>query len=134
MNGIHPLILPTAFAAALFLGSQAALGTESEDTTDPVGEQQSQAQPPTEVDPERLDTFVDAFVELQTIHEQVAGRLQQVETEAEALALRQEAQDRMIAAVESRGMSVDEYNQVAVLVQRDPELLEQVREMAAERM
>jgi hypothetical protein len=48
--------------------------------------------------------------------------------------MQQEAQEEMLRAVEQTGMSIQEYNEVATALQRDPELLQQVRQMAEQRM
>jgi hypothetical protein len=40
----------------------------------------------------------------------------------------------MMQAVEESGMSVQEYNEVAMALQNNPELMQQVQEKAADRM
>ena len=81
-----------------------------------------------------VDAFVDAFVAVQEIREDFSERLQSATDEAEAQAMQQEAQEQMIQAVEESGMSVQEYNEVAMALQNDPELMQQVQEKAAEQM
>ncbi len=81
-----------------------------------------------------VDAFVDAFVAVQEIREDFAERLQSASDESEAQAMQQEAQAEMIQAVEQSGMSVQEYNDVAMALQNDPELMQQVQERAAEQM
>ena len=86
------------------------------------------------VDPQTLDRFVDAFIEVQNIRQQFATELQQVASESDAQKLREQAQNEMIDVVQEQGITVDEYNEVATRMQNDPELLQLVQEMAAERM
>lgn len=81
-----------------------------------------------------VDTFVDAFVAVQDVREDFAERLGSATNESEAQAMQQEAQVEMLQAVERTGMSVQEYNDVATALQNDPELLQQVRQKAEERM
>jgi hypothetical protein len=81
-----------------------------------------------------VDTFVGAFVAVQEIREDFTERLESASDQAEAQALQQEAQEKMMQAVEASGMSVQEYNEVALALQNDPELLQRVQERAAERM
>ncbi|AHE97545.1 DUF4168 domain-containing protein [Thioalkalivibrio paradoxus] len=81
-----------------------------------------------------VDTFVDAFVAVQQIREDFAERLQSAADEHEAQTMQQEAQDEMMRAVEESGMSVQEYNEVAIALQDDPELMQQIQEKAADRM
>jgi hypothetical protein len=99
-----------------------------------TGIQLAQLDPQSTVSEGRLDQFVNAFVEVQLIRDQVASQLQQIETEAQAQELRQQAQDQMVTAVEAEGIGVQEYNDIAVKMQQDPELFERVQEMAAKRM
>jgi hypothetical protein len=81
-----------------------------------------------------VDTFVDAFVAVQEVREDFAERLGSATNEGEAQTMQQQAQENMLRAVEQTGMSVQEYNDVATALQNDPELLQQVRQMAEERM
>ncbi|AGA34826.1 putative conserved secreted protein [Thioalkalivibrio nitratireducens DSM 14787] len=81
-----------------------------------------------------VDTFVDAFIAVQQIREDFAERLQSASDEHEAQTMQQEAQHEMMRAVEESGMSVQEYNEVAIALQDDPELMQQVQEKAADRM
>jgi hypothetical protein len=48
--------------------------------------------------------------------------------------MQQEAQEEMISAVEENGLNVEEYNQVAMALQSDPAMMQQVQRMAEERM
>lgn len=81
-----------------------------------------------------IDTFVDAFVAVQDIREDYTERLHGASDEAEAQALQQEAQEKMLGAVEAAGMSVQEYNEVALALQNDPELMRRVQEKAMDRL
>lgn len=99
-----------------------------------------QAPPPAEATPgmalteQTVDTFVDAFVAVQEIRHDFAERLQEAADETQAQAMQQEAQEEMMRAVEEEGMSVQEYNEVAMALQQDPELMQQVQQKAEERM
>jgi hypothetical protein len=124
--------------AALFGLSGAAIAQGQPPTgqegAPPGGMEQHQPQQGAQIDPETLDRFVDAFVEVQHIREDFAERLQEVDSEADAQSMQQEAQQEMISAVEDNGLSVEEYNQVAMALQSDPAMMQQVQRMAEERM
>lgn len=126
--------LPITLTAALLLGAASHAVAQQEEgnfgAQPPAGMEQQGAT----VDPNTLDRFVDAFVAVQLIRDDFARKLQDVSDEAEAQTLQQEAQEEMISAVQDEGMSVEEYNQVAMSLQSDPAMLQQVQEMAAERM
>ena len=94
----------------------------------PMGQQAPQ------LDAQTIDRFVDAFVAVQEVREEYSEQLGSAEDAAATEALEQEAQMAMVEAVENQGMSVDQYNQVAMQVQHDPEMVRQIQEMAQERM
>ncbi|WP_018144107.1 MULTISPECIES: DUF4168 domain-containing protein [unclassified Thioalkalivibrio] len=89
-----------------------------------------QEAPEVDLSEEDIDTFVTAFVAVQEVREDFADRLQSAEDETEAQSMQQEAQDEMVNAVEDSGMSVEEYNEVAMALQNDPELMQEVQERA----
>ncbi|MGM0552616.1 MAG: DUF4168 domain-containing protein [Pseudomonadota bacterium] len=89
-----------------------------------------QEAPEVDLSEEEVDTFVDAFVAVQKVREDFAERLQDAEDEGDAQAMQQEAQDAMVSAVEDAGMDVEEYNEVAMALQNDPELMQEVQERA----
>ncbi|WP_019625665.1 DUF4168 domain-containing protein [Thioalkalivibrio sp. ALJT] len=89
-----------------------------------------QEAPSVDLSEQDIDTFVSAFVAVQEVREDFANRLQSAEDETEAQSMQQEAQDEMVSAVEDAGMSVEEYNEVAMALQNDPELMQEVQERA----
>jgi hypothetical protein len=86
-----------------------------------------------ELTDEVVDDFVDAFSEVQKIEEDFAQQLDETEDQAEAQSIHQEAQEKMVEAVEGTGMNVEEYNEVAMALQGDPERLEEVIERTQDR-
>lgn len=78
------------------------------------------------VDDGTIEKFADAFVEVQRVREALTVELQRVEDEDKANAMVQEARNEMVAAVEDKGLSVDEYNQVANQMDSNPDLRERV--------
>jgi hypothetical protein len=122
----------TIALAALFAAGGTALAQNSDGGAQPsFGE----STPTTTVlTDETIDTFVDAFVAVQDIREDYTERLHSTSEEDEAQALQQEAQEKMMRAVESAGLSVQEYNEVAIALQDDPELMQRVQKKAMERM
>lgn len=132
--------LPLAILlAALFGLSGAAIAQgqppAGQDGAPPQGQPGAmEQQPGAQVDPQTLDRFVDAFVAVQHIREDFAERLQEVTDESEAQAMQQEAQQEMISAVEENGLNVEQYNEVAMALQSDPAMMQEVQRMAEERM
>ncbi|MBS3800053.1 MAG: DUF4168 domain-containing protein [Thioalkalivibrio sp.] len=93
-----------------------------------------QQTPDVDLSEEQIDTFVSAFVAVQEVRNDFSERLQEAEGESEAQSMQQEAQDEMVQAVEDSGMTVEEYNEVAMALQNDPELMQEVQERAESQM
>lgn len=119
-----------ALAAAIGLGaaiSAAPLAAQEYQQSNP---QQASAE---NVGGEKLDKFVDALAEISVIREAVAVELEAADDMEQAQKLQQEAQAEMIEAVETAGLTVEEYNQIATVMGSDPELAERVRNRLEER-
>lgn len=69
-----------------------------------------------------IETFVAATQEVVVIIEEYQPQLQAAESQEAAAALQQEAQDKLVAAVEAEGMSADRYNQINMAAAKDEEL------------
>lgn len=132
MKQLKSLTIPTIATAALLAIPMAALQADTR-TGNSLGHIQLAQQEAADISTETLELFVDAFIEIETIRNQVSQQLQSVETESDAQVLRQQAQDQMVMAVEQQGISVQEYNEVTTQMQNDPELLAQVQALANER-
>lgn len=92
-------------------------------------------QPPTEPEPvevsdAQLEQFVAAQESITAIQQDFSGRLEGVEDPEEAYELQVQANDEMTQAVEDAGLSVEDYNQVAMAIQTDAELRERLEEMS----
>jgi hypothetical protein len=139
----HRVTRTTAFAAAAGLATAMAAGPvmaqddDAERQAQPGQQQQQQmqAQPPqnNEVSEEQLAQFVDALAEISVIRQTAAAELEAAADMEEAERVHREAQEQMIEAVESAGLSVDEYNRIATLMGTDPELSQRVHSKLQER-
>lgn len=112
-----------ALAAALGAGAAlaAAPAMAQEYGQPPPPEQQA-----TEVSEQKINQFVDALAEISTIRQTAAAELEAAADMEEAQKVQQDAQQRMVEAVESAGLSVEEYNHIASLMGSDPELAERI--------
>lgn len=84
-------------------------------------------------DDETLEQFADAYVEVGEVHREYSERLQDTEATEDAQELQQEANDKMVEAIEANDLEVQEYSAVAAALERDPELREEVVGMIEER-
>lgn len=90
----------------------------------------NQSQPrAAEVTDETLNQFVVALEQVRGIGQEYSDQIANAEGAGEAQELQQQAQEEMIAAVESAGLSVQEYNAIAQRMSQDEELMERVQDM-----
>ncbi len=107
--------------------------------------QEQQEQPPQEeaqpmpeqqeapdVSDAQIDAFVEAHVNVNDVREEYTERLQQAEDQEEAQQLQQEANQAMQEAIEDSGMDIEEYEEVAMAVNADPEVRDDVMERLEE--
>ena len=111
-----------SLAAALGLGAAMAAAPAM---AQEYGQQQPQQQT-TEVSEQKINQFVDALAEISTIRQTAAVELESAADMEEAQKVQQDAQQRMVEAVDSAGLSVEEYNQIASSMGSDPELAERI--------
>ncbi len=67
-----------------------------------------------------------ALAEVERIKQEYSQRLQTAGSEAEQQQIQNEAGQKMLQAVEGKGISVDEYNQIIQTAQTDPALAERL--------
>jgi hypothetical protein len=109
-------------AAAPFAAAPALTAAQQ-----PAPEQQQQA---ADVDDATLDQFAEAFLAVQEIQAEASEELQAASDEEAAREVQQKAQEEMVEAVLETGLSVEDYNMVAQLMNSDP----QVRDGVLERL
>jgi len=137
-----------AFAAGALGASSAVLAEEwapdedeygqgGQQQQDQYGQQQEQhgqqqgwqqEQPSVDVGEQELDQFAEAFLAVQEIQTEISEELQAATDESEAQDLQRQAQEEMVSAVEDSGLSVEEYNQIAQLMNSDPEIRDGIME------
>lgn len=78
---------------------------------------------------EDLERFASAESKVSEIRDDFSERLSQAEDQAEAQSLQLEAQERMVEAVQSEGLAVPQYNEIATRMQTDPELQQRMGSM-----
>lgn len=81
---------------------------------------------------EQLQQFVDLQDKIGEIREKYVSKIESAESEDKARELQQEAQSAMVSAIEEAGMSVQDYNAIAVAYNSNPDIQKRVDEMADE--
>jgi len=113
-----------AFTAFAFTSS-AALAQTSASTAPAAPVQQQSA----EVSDTELRQFLQASNEVAKIREDYTKRINNAKDQPIAQQLQEEAQDRMIGAVETLGLDAMRYNKLAEQVQSSPELQQRIHEL-----
>ena len=113
------------FAIAIFAAtlSYATIG---------IAQQQGmQQQPPQDVDVSTSDlqSFSEARTAISEIQQDYSQRLQGADDPEKANALQQEANEEMISAVQETGLDVESFNTIAMAVQNDPELQQELQQI-----
>ncbi|QOC23967.1 DUF4168 domain-containing protein [Wenzhouxiangella sp. AB-CW3] len=115
---LRKMITLMTFAVALAFGTAAIAQYEQP----PEPEQ-------TDVSSQELQQFAEAQVEISSIQQDFSARLQGVEDPEKAHELQVEANEKMTEAVEGAGLDVESFNRIAMAIQNDPELQQELTEM-----
>lgn len=136
MKPLTSLTLALSCSVALGLGSHLAMAQESADdlnAQDAQGETSTMQAPSTaetiEVSDSQLALYLQAATKVEEIRQGIQEQMPEAGSAEEAQTLQEEAMQQMVAAVESFGMTVDEYNRIAIAVQQDPQLQSRLREL-----
>jgi hypothetical protein len=69
---------------------------------------------------EQLKTFAEAVKEVKQISNEYQPKMAAAKSEEEQQVVRQEATAEMVEAIEKKGLSVDQYNRIAMVARTDP--------------
>ncbi len=112
--------------AGLTIAGTAQLAQAQANPATPPAQTQQQA---TNLDDATLLKFSVAMEGVQQVGGKYEAEFQSAEDAAEAQKIQQAAQQEMVAAVESSGLTTEEYNQIAQLAQQDEELRSRILAM-----
>ncbi len=117
-----------ATTAAAMLGISAAAVPALAEQTRPgtQGAAPGATQGATQVDDATLKAFAEASLEVEEVIEKWQPRMDGAD-EAEAQQIRRDANREMVEAVQSNGLNVETYTQLAQLTRTDPELAAKVQ-------
>lgn len=117
----------TAAAFALALGmTMPAFADEASDLYENEQASEAESLSAESVSDSQLEGFLEAAVEIESIRAEYADRI-----ESEGVEAQQSAQEEMVEAVESNGLGVDEYREIARLVADDDRLRTRLDGIAA---
>ena len=80
-----------------------------------------------------LTAFTNAYEQVEGIRHEYLPRAEQTSSTEEKTRLLHEAHERMRAAIEDNGLTVEQYSHTSMAVSRDPELKQEIIRMLEER-
>ncbi|MEX2616751.1 MAG: DUF4168 domain-containing protein [Alphaproteobacteria bacterium] len=126
MLSLKNRILATTAAIGLLTGGVSAVANAQDRSVPPQGQQQQQVN----VTTEQLQEFAKAQAAIGEVQAQFQRQAQGVESQEKIQSLQQQANEQMVEAVQETDLSVQEYNQIANLIQADPQVRQRYMELA----
>ena len=125
----------TTAAAAVSLALAPLAPALAQETANDDQTQQETQMEQAQITDDKLESFLDAAIEVQTLTESYTPRVQAAESEAEQKALVEEANAQIRGAVEEvDGITIEEYIEIGEAAQSDPGLAQRITAKAQERM
>jgi len=121
----HKLVM---IAASLGMMSTAGLVTVASAQSSQTGTQATEQQ--ASVSDAELQEFARARADVEQIQTKYQGRAQDVKSQEEMQKLQAQANEEMVAAVQSTNLSVEQYNNIARLIQTNQQVLDRFMEIA----
>lgn len=122
------LALTVAITAAIGMSAPAFAQYQEQQQQQQPPMQQQQA-PDVDVSHAQLEQFVDAQHAITEIRDEYTQKLQAAEDQEAQQQLQMEANEAMTDAVESSGLEVDDFNEIAMALQADEELRDRYMEL-----
>ncbi len=119
-------LMTVAAAGLLSAGSHVSTAQAQEGYPPAQSQQQSQA----DVSENKLEEFADARDAVGEAQEEFQSQAQNISSEKEMQNLQQEANEKMIQAIQETDLSVEEYNRIANLIQTSPEIRQKYQKVA----
>lgn len=119
-------LLATGFAAAPALAAEQATQGQQ------APQAQQQAPQAEDFSDQQLQNFASASQEIAGISQNYTQQLQDAEGSDQQQSIREEANQRMVEAVQDSGLEVEQFNRIGQAVQNDPEMMQRVQQMAQE--
>ena len=127
MSNFKHLSATPLLAAALLLGGTLAIPAHAESQTmKPAGQTAAPAQ---HFSKQKLEKFARAESHVREIGERYSKQMRSAKDKKMALAIKAEANKKMVKAVEDAGMSVRGYNAIAHAAFNDPALRKRIQAM-----
>lgn len=124
MINLKHLIAAATFTVFAFGSTTVLAQTNPAGAAAPSVQQQQQTVSDTE-----LRQFIQASIEVAKVREDYTKRISNAKDQPIAQQLQQDAQDKIVGAVEALGLDAMSYNRLAEQVQSSPELQQRIQEL-----
>lgn len=124
--------LKTISLAVAFALSTAGMQAVAQEQGQNQGQSMGSAQQAKSADfsDKELKNFVELQDKIGNVREEYVSQIESAESEKKARKLQQKAQSKMVEVIEEEGMSVEEYNAIAVAYNSNPEIQERVDQLS----
>ena len=119
-NGSRNLLVAACLSAGVAISSPVLAQAPAQPSAPAANEPSQPAAQAPDVSDEKLQSFAVALAEVEKIKQEYSQRLQTADSQEEQQQIQNEAGQKMLQAVEGKGISVDEYNQIIQSAQSDP--------------
>jgi hypothetical protein len=132
---ISPAFQFSVLFAILVLVTAPAMARTNDDTKSSANAPATQGTPAQEhtFDEQTLDNFATATVALSSIQSDFSQQLQGVQSQEEAIEIQQRMNQKMVEAVQDRGLDVETYNAIANQISVNPAMEQQMQQMIQEK-
>ena len=107
-------------------GMQAVAQDQSQNQSQTQGMGSAQQTKSADFSDKELKNFVELQDKISKVREDYVSKIESADSEKKARKLQQKAQSEMVDVIENQGMSVKEYNAIAVAYNSNPEVQERV--------
>ena len=118
---------------SLLLASPLALAQQGQNPPPQTHQSPGGAAPVTSFSDQQLNRFADSYIDILEIQQVFTAKLERAEEPQQAQELQQEANQKMIGAIEDNGLNVQEYTEIARAMDTDHDLREQVIQLVSAR-
>lgn len=121
----NKMFMTAAAIGALATGGLATSASAQDSYMPPASQQQQ----PANVDKAQLQEFAEAEAAIRQVQTKYEGQARAAKTQKEMQTLQKQASQEMVQAIKSTDLSLQEYNQIANLVQSNPQIRQKYLEM-----
>ncbi|HSN70477.1 MAG TPA: DUF4168 domain-containing protein, partial [Steroidobacteraceae bacterium] len=135
ISGCTASLVAMALMISGFVHAQSESGVPADqvEPTAPATEPGASSPATVEFDEITLDRFADAFVAVNSAHQEYSQKIAAESDPATVEDLKTQAHARMLQSVRDQGLEIDEFNRIALALQNDAALQQRIAERLEDR-